>query len=140
VDTPTVAVVAAVADASSVAFSVPVQGAVAVASARYAAPPPANLTAPPSKPTPVKFTPGKADGGVYPPPTYPPSALRNKYQGTVTILIEVGEGGEVTSADIQKSSGFTALDQAALDVVKTRWKFPPGPRRLFFWPCIFELK
>src|SRR5205807_3794698 len=66
-DTPQVAMVVAAADPSTVAFAVPVQGAVAIAPARFAtAPPPVN-TAPP---TPTKFDPN-ASAGTFPPPSYP---------------------------------------------------------------------
>lgn len=139
-DTPAVTVVAAVADASQVAFSVPVQGAVAVASARFAAPPPANLTAPPARPTPVKFNPTTTtDGGSYPQPIYPRFAMRQKQQGSVTIEIKVDSTGAVTSAEVFKTSGYTVLDEAAVDVVKNRWRFPTGPERLFHWNCTFQL-
>jgi protein TonB len=139
-DTPAVAVVAAVADSSAVAFSVPVKGAVAVASVRYAAPPPANLTAPPPRPAPVKFNPNAtSDGGVYPQPMYPRFAMRQKQQGIVIVEMKVDADGAVISAEVFKSSGYTVLDEAAVDVVKTRWRFPAGPVRLFQWSCTFQL-
>jgi len=64
VETPQVVTVAAPADAS-VAFAVPVQGAVAVAKeARFASPPPPVTHAP----GPTRFDPNANDGGSYPPP------------------------------------------------------------------------
>src|SRR5690349_5128563 len=60
-ETPQVMTVVAAADPTSVAFAVPVQGAVAVAPAAHlATPPPPAAKAPP---TAVKFNPAVADGG-----------------------------------------------------------------------------
>lgn len=138
-DTPQVVQVVAAADSASVVFSVPVQGAVAVASeARFATPPPPVPQAPPK---PVQFNPSVADGGNYPPPEYPSMALRNRWQGTVTIEILVDGSGQITDAKVQKTSGTTMLDSAALDTVKKRWHFPAtGQARWLYWPCIFQLQ
>jgi protein TonB len=137
-ETPQVMTVVAAADPSSVAFAVPVQGAVAIASAAHlATPPPPAAKAPP---TAVKFNPAVADGGNHPPPQYPGIALRNHYQGTVTIEFVVDPSGRVTSAKVQKSSGFPVLDEAALDMVKDHWSFPPGSERIYYWPCVFQLQ
>src|SRR6266404_9237482 len=139
-DTPTeapqvVTIVAAV-DSPSVAFAVPVQGAVAVAPARYASAPPANLAAPPK---PTKFDPNAAQGGTYPDPPYPGIAIRNNYQGTVTVELAVDASGTVVSAKVTKSSGFPVLDEAAIKTVKELWHFPPGQARLHTWDCKFQM-
>jgi protein TonB len=136
IETPQVVTVVAAADAPNVAFAVPVEGAVAVAPARYASPPPVAAQAP--KPT--KFDPNAANGGNFPPPDYPGMAQRNRYQGTVTVELMVDETGAVTSAKVQKSSGFPMLDEAALKVVKSRWRFPPGAPRDYIWDCKFQLQ
>jgi TonB family protein len=137
-ETPQVVRVLAAADSASVAFAVPVQGAVAVASAAHlATPPPPVVHAPPA---PVRFSPDVGDGGAYPPPTYPTTALRNHYEGTVTIDILVDALGKITSAKVQKSSGYPVLDEAALDVVKRTWRFPAGAARWFYWPCTFKME
>ena len=137
-ETPQIATVVAVQNSPAVAFSVPVEGAVTtVRDARYAtAPPPGNRV----PATPVKFNPNAAEGGNYPPPSYPGVALRNRYQGTVIIELLVDPSGAVTSVKVQKTSGFTVLDDAALQVVKNRWRFPPGPPRYYYWPCTFQLQ
>ncbi len=137
VDTPQVVTVVAAADASSVAFAVPVQGAVAVADARYATPPPPVDYKPPQ---PTKFDPNAAVGGSYPPPNYPYSAVRDRSQGTVYIEIMVDAAGKVTSAKVDRSSGYSSLDEAALSVVKNRWRFPPGKAQWLIWPCQFVLQ
>src|SRR5882762_8475627 len=86
VETPQVATVVAAADPTKVAFAVPVVGAIPVAEARFATPPPPVGVKPP---TPTKFNPDVNDGGSHPKPDYPLSALRNHYQGTVTLEIMV---------------------------------------------------
>jgi len=138
-DTPQVVQVVAAINSPAVAFSVPVQGAVAVASeARLATPPPPHPEAPP---TPVRFNANVSDGGSYPKPEYPGIALRNHVEGTVMIEIQVDATGNITDAKLQKSSGSSALDTAALDVVKKRWHFPAtGQARWLYWPCIFKME
>src|SRR6516165_3685713 len=92
-DTPQVVPVVAVADSANVAFSVPVQGAVAIApEARLATPPPPVTQAPPSAP--VRFNPNAAGGGSFPLPIYPISAQRNHEEGMVTIELMVDESGK----------------------------------------------
>jgi len=137
VEAPQVVTIVAAVDSPSVAFAVPVQGAVAVAEARYASAPPANLAAPPR---PTKFDPNAAQGGIYPDPPYPGIAVRNNYQGSVTVELAVDASGAVVSAKVAKSSGFPVLDEAAVKTVKERWHFPPGPPRLHTWDCKFQLQ
>jgi protein TonB len=136
-ESPQVVTVVAAADPSSVAFAVPVQGAVAIAQeARLASPPPAVNQAPARA---VQFNPNARDGGSYPPPVYPVIALRNHYEGTVTIEIAVDESGAITECKVFKSSGFSVLDETALELVKRRWRFPPGKPNLYHWSCTFQL-
>jgi len=138
-DIPQVAAVVAAADSANVAFSVPVEGAVAVLpNARFAPPPPRVTQAPPSQPS--QFRQNSMQGAFNPDPSYPASALRNKYQGTVEIEYIVDASGAVSSAKIRKSSGFTALDEAALNVVKDRWRFPAGNARFFFTQFVFKIQ
>jgi protein TonB len=136
-ETPQVVRVVAAADPSSVAFAVPVQGAVAIApEARLASPPPPADQAPARA---VQFNPNAGDGGSYPPPVYPTMALRNHYEGTVTIEIAVDDSGKITESKVFKSSGFSVLDEAALELVNRRWRFPPGKPNLYHWSCTFAL-
>ncbi len=60
-----------------------------------------------------------------PPPRYPRELLQKKQGGRVIVLVTVDEGGLVTKATVKESSGFSAMDQAALNAAK-RWKFKPG--------------
>jgi protein TonB len=137
-DMPQVVNVVAAADPASVAFAVPVQGAVAVSSAAHVATPPPLVTHLPSGP--VKFSQNTRDGGSYPSPYYPSLAMRNHLEGTATVEIKVDETGAITSANVQKSSGSSVLDEAAIEVVKKRWRFPPGQPRWLSWSCTFRLE
>lgn len=137
-ETPQVVTVVAAADPSSVAFAVPVQGAVAIAPAAHlATPPPPVNQAPPRA---VQFNPSTAGGGMYPDPHYPSIALRNHYQGTAVVEFVVDEAGKLVSVKLQKSSGFPVLDEEALDTVKNRWRFPPGKPGYFYKPFTFQIQ
>jgi protein TonB len=57
-------------------------------------------------------------------PDYPAIARKRKEEGTVTLLITL-EGANVLSVTVEKSSGFSALDEAAAAAVR-RWRFEPG--------------
>lgn len=140
-DTPQVAQVVAAADSAQVAFSVPVQGAVAIASeARMATPPPISQQAPPPA-RPVQFNPHSGGGGVFPDPDYPAMAVRNKWQGTVVVEIHVNESGVINDVKLARSSGNSILDDAAMDVVKKRWRFmPTGKPQWLSWSCKFQLQ
>jgi TonB family protein len=138
-DIPQVAPIVAAADPSAVAFAVPVQGAVAVANAaQIPTAPPRELHTAPAKPT--MYIPGSEAGDVTPKPDYPMMAARRQIQGTVMVEIKVDTSGNVSSAEVQKSSGSTILDDAAVDVVKRRWHFPAGRPRWLLWPCVFKLE
>jgi len=137
VESPQVVTIVAAADSANVAFAVPVQGAVAIAPARYASAPPATLAAPPR---PTKFDPNGAQGGTFPEPPYPGIAVRNHYQGIVVIELVVDSSGAVVSAKVSKTSGFPVLDEIAVKTVKERWHFPPGPQRFHTWECKFQLQ
>ena len=136
-EAPQVVPIVAAENTPAVAFAVPVQGAVAVAPAAHASAPPVHLTAPPK---PTKFNPDATEGGSFPKPNYPGFALRNHYQGTVTIEIIVDAAGAVVSAKVITSSGFPILDESALSTVKKDWRFPPGQARDYIWPCVFKLE
>jgi len=67
-----------------------------------------------------------ADYASDPPPTYPALARRREQQGTVTVRVLVGADGTVERAELAESSGFDALDDAALQTVRSRWRFVPA--------------
>jgi protein TonB len=58
-------------------------------------------------------------------PRYPSSARRRGFEGTVTLLVQVSEKGNVTDLDVDRSSGYKSLDRRAVETVKD-WKFEPG--------------
>lgn len=66
--------------------------------------------------------------GQNPPPLYPAIARRRAQQGTVTLHVLVAADGAVKRAEIQQSSGVDSLDDAALETVRTRWRFVPARR------------
>ena len=67
-----------------------------------------------------------ADYATDPPPAYPALARRREQQGTVTVRVLVGADGSVERAELADSSGFEALDDAALETVRARWRFIPA--------------
>jgi periplasmic protein TonB len=60
-----------------------------------------------------------------PAPTYPAAARQARQEGTVTLDVQVSAAGAPVSVNLAKSSGFTALDQAAITAVR-RWSFTPA--------------
>ncbi len=46
----------------------------------------------------------------------------------MTLRVLVGSDGVVRRAEIAESSGFDALDDAALETVRRRWRFVPARR------------
>ncbi|HYL57771.1 MAG TPA: energy transducer TonB [Candidatus Acidoferrales bacterium] len=69
-----------------------------------------------------------ADYARNPPPAYPAAARRRAEQGVVTIRVLVGDDGRVERAELAESSGYDALDDAALATVRERWRFIPARR------------
>ena len=63
-----------------------------------------------------------------PKPEYPRIARRKGLEGTATIEVMFNELGEQLALTLVKSSGFSLLDQAALQAVET-WQFEaPAPK------------
>lgn len=62
-----------------------------------------------------------------PSPIYPEKARLNKIEGKILLKVLVQKDGFAKSVDIQKSSGSSLLDNAALTVVR-EWKFIPAKR------------
>lgn len=62
-----------------------------------------------------------------PKPAYPALARRMHLQGTVLLRVWVGESGKVREVSVHQSSGFDALDTAALNAVQG-WRFAPARR------------
>lgn len=61
------------------------------------------------------------------PPIYPPRCLRMGVEGLVKVRVLVGEDGSPQEITLSKSSGDSALDEAALSAVRD-WIFVPAMR------------
>jgi len=62
-----------------------------------------------------------------PSPEYPPISRRLKEQGKVMLRVMVTAMGEPAAIEVDKSSGFERLDQAAIEAVK-QWRFVAAKR------------
>lgn len=60
-----------------------------------------------------------------PKPPYPSVSRRMGEEGEVRLRVHVDAAGNAQQVEIERSSGFPRLDQAALDTVK-RWRFVPA--------------
>ena len=61
------------------------------------------------------------------PPVYPDAAARQGQQGTVGVVVHVGPAGVADGVDIERSSGYPLLDQAAEQAVR-KWTFVPATK------------
>ena len=61
------------------------------------------------------------------PPAYPAHAAKRKLTGTVYVWIDVAADGTVSDARMDRSSGHSILDGAALRAVR-KWRFSPAVR------------
>ena len=81
-----------------------------------------------------------------PGPRYPVASRRRREQGIVMLKVRVSPAGEPEQVQVDQSSGFAELDQAAASVVKQRCRFAParqGDRPVAAWvavPMQFSLK
>jgi periplasmic protein TonB len=62
-----------------------------------------------------------------PKPVFPPMSKRLGEQGNVKVRIFIGADGLPKKAELQQTSGYERLDQAALAAVM-QWRFVPGKR------------
>lgn len=98
---------------------------------------PASLFAPPAPaaaPSAVAAAPASISAARYdaaylhnPRPNYPPMSRRLGEEGKVLLKVRVSTDGRALAVDLEKTSNFNRLDEAALDVVK-RWRFVPAKR------------
>lgn len=128
--------VAAEPTASPPTFSVP---------AAVAAPPAPVATAP-SPAAPVAVTAARFNAAYLnnPEPKYPPLSRRLGEEGKVLLKVRVTVEGLAASVDLEKSSSFERLDEAARQAV-ARWRFVPAKRgdepieALVIVPIVFRL-
>jgi periplasmic protein TonB len=85
--------------------------------------------APAAPPAPPKVELPSSDANYLnnPPPPYPPLSKRLGEQGRVLVRVHISADGIATRAEVQKSSGFSRLDEMALQTV-LRWRYVPGKR------------
>jgi TonB family protein len=62
------------------------------------------------------------------PPIYPLAAQRAGHQGAVLLMVLIEKDGTVQDVVVQQSSGFTSLDESAMDAV-AKWRFSPALSR-----------
>jgi protein TonB len=89
------------------------------------APPPPAPPPPPPPPAPLIQAKVGADFARKPGLEYPRLAKREEWEGTVVLRAQVLPNGHVGSVSVQKSSGHSVLDDAALAAAKT-WSFVPA--------------
>lgn len=84
--------------------------------------------APPAPPAPAPVSAPRFDAAYLnnPAPPYPRAARRMGEQGRVTLRVHVTPEGLPSEVRLQGSSGSTALDEAALETVRNKWKFVPA--------------
>lgn len=73
--------------------------------------------------------PARFDAGYLnnPAPAYPLLSRRQGEAGKVLLLVQVSAHGAAAQVEIKQGSGFSRLDQAALDAVR-QWRFVPARR------------
>ena len=91
---------------------------------------------PPAQPTPqrvepaptppVVLTPAKAIASTHTIPEYPPISRRLREQGTLRLKLTIDEKGIVAQATVVNSSGAQRLDEAAVNWVKSHWRYTPA--------------
>ncbi|MDO9508611.1 MAG: energy transducer TonB [Thermovirgaceae bacterium] len=72
-------------------------------------------------------------------PVYPLASRRRGEEGEVSLLASIGPRGEVARVTVLESSGYTALDESALNAVR-KWLFSPGTPEKLIVPVIFKLE
>ena len=60
-----------------------------------------------------------------PKPAYPLAARRQRQEGIVLLSVKVTAQGQVERVEVRQSSGFSALDEAAIQAVRD-WEFEPA--------------
>jgi periplasmic protein TonB len=110
-------------------LSLPATQAPAESAFTVPAPKPAESPRAPEKPQGVATTPPVFNAAYLrnPAPQYPLAARRTGQQGTATVRVLVTPEGLPARVDLEKSSGSTHLDDAAVEAVKG-WRFSPARR------------
>ncbi|MET0536249.1 MAG: TonB family protein [Steroidobacter sp.] len=80
-----------------------------------------------SPPEPVVVEPRIDTRSLLSEPYYPPQEIRLGHEGTVLLSLYVLANGRVGEVKLERSSGYTRLDDSAIREAK-RWRFLPGTR------------
>jgi protein TonB len=132
---PAPAMITVAAPSPQIAFAVPVEiPAVIVpaseASYRMVEETPVVEAPAPAPPAPQPLVFGRGEGK-QPAPEYPRQALREGQEGIVTVRFNVGEDGRVLKAVASQTSPWPLLNDAAVRVVRQRWRFSAGANRYY---------
>ncbi len=71
-------------------------------------------------------------------PLYPVAAMRRREQGRVVLDVDVTADGRADTVRVASSSGFPALDRAAIEAVRL-WRFNPATRGGTPVPAVAEV-
>ena len=82
--------------------------------------------APPAPPR-IELPSSDADYLNNPKPPYPALSKRMGEQGKVVVRTLIGTDGRAQEVQLQQSSGYERLDQAALNAAR-QWRYVPGKR------------
>ena len=121
-------VVAVTINTPAINFAVPTIGNLVVPNALAQAPSAQQLM---SQPT-VLDVGSTGDNGDRPQPAYPPIALSENEQGSVSVAITVDDTGAVTQIALKASSGYPMLDRSTQEFIKRHWHIPPVNGSHFF--------
>ena len=66
--------------------------------------------------------------------------MRQGHEGTVVVRLMVSEDGRVSGAEARLPSPWPPLNEAAVRVVRERWRFHSGPARVYDVAIRFELR
>lgn len=129
----------------------PTETPIAAAQPDSAVPPAFTVPVEPPRPAPVArmeaVTPPAYNAAYLrnPPPRYPQAARRNGDEGTVMLRVLVNPEGAPVQVELDRSSGSSPLDSAAVDAVRN-WRFVParrGTQNVEGWvrvPIVFRLE
>ncbi len=80
------------------------------------------------KPPPIAFSPARALLATHTTPDYPPVSRRLGEQGTLRLKLAITPQGAISGATVVNSIGHPRLDEAAVDWVKSHWRYQPAMR------------
>ncbi|MDX1953825.1 MAG: TonB family protein [Verrucomicrobiota bacterium] len=125
-----------------IAFALPVEGPVQIvdrSEASFSRSAPVEKNAPAATAPKIQALTFGHGEGRQPAPEYPARAMRSGQEGTVVVQFTVSETGNVLSAVASKPSPWTLLNDAAIKVIREKWRFPSGQVRFYEVPIHFQL-